>query len=157
MRELKKHERERKSLLFFLPRLLFWPFARSTDYSNSFFLLDIITIFFSLISLSFSSLCRWLSHSGHKFRTQLGAVSSGGGGGSGSLQQPGGNNGRGRSLSRSETAGSSGSGLHLQQPEHHHRSSYYGGSVDRAGGGGDLERSVYSERDRGYLSDMSSR
>lgn len=147
----RKRERER---VFFYPGCFF---GLLPDDSNPLFFWILLPSSFLLFPslFSFSSLCRWLSHSGHKFRTQLGAVSSGGGGGG--SQQPGGNNGRGRSLSRSETAGSSGSGLHLQQPEHHHRSSYYGGSVDRSGGGGDLERSVYSERDRGYLSDMSSR
>lgn len=87
------------------------------------------------------------------FSLDLGAASAGGGPGPAHQQQqqlPG--NGRnGRSLSRSETAGSSsggGTGIGLL-PEQHHRSSGYYGT--------DMERSVYSERDRGYLSDMSSR
>lgn len=62
-------------------------------------------------------------------------------------------------LSRSETANSG-----QQSTENSagtNRSSYYGGGPGVGGGnvvgGGELERSIYSERDRGYLSDMSSR
>ncbi|KAI9558969.1 hypothetical protein GHT06_015758 [Daphnia sinensis] len=58
-------------------------------------------------------------------------------------------------LSRSETAPTNANHQHQhaqQQGSEACRSSYYG-----VGGGADLERSLYSERDRGYLSDMSSR
>ncbi|KZS12763.1 Still life type 1, partial [Daphnia magna] len=63
-------------------------------------------------------------------------------------------------LCRSETAPTNANHHHhaqqqqqQQQPASEaNRSSYYG-----VGGGADLERSIYSERDRGYLSDMSSR
>ncbi|XP_059351584.1 protein still life, isoform SIF type 1-like isoform X3 [Daphnia carinata] len=57
-------------------------------------------------------------------------------------------------LSRSETAPTNANHHHhaQQQGSEANRSSYYG-----VGGAADLERSLYSERDRGYLSDMSSR
>jgi hypothetical protein len=70
-------------------------------------------------------------------------------------------------LCRSETAPTN-AGHQQQQQQHHHiqhqgseptnRSSYYGvGGSGSGGGGPEMERSIYSERDRGYLSDMSSR